>query len=768
MPMRWRSPLAPLRAGPAGWAVLAIGLASTAVTASYVARAVRLAQDARFQEVSARATDAVRERMDAYLATLRSARGLFDGGRPPTRSEFRSFVSSLELPRFYPGIQGIGWVEVVRAADVERHEAQVRADGLPDYRVWPREPPRDPLTAITYLEPPDWRNQRASGFDMASEPLRREAMERARDSGFPACSRLVELVQEAGAQRQAGFLIYLAVYARPAATADQRRDALLGWVYAPFRAGDLLRETLGGEVMAGVRLDVYDGEEARPEALLEGAPGAAPADARPREVRLAVAGRPWTLRFARGAGFEVGLERWLPLATAMLGLLVSLLLFNLTGREVRSRRQAVRAADRARLLADAGKLLASSLDERATLAQVALRAARTHADWCVILLIEPDGPIRLVGHADPSLAGDAAQALQGMRLDPEASFGAAAALRSGQPWLSHDVDAATWARLAAGPAQLMGLELARVRSVLTAPLQARGEDLGAITLVSCDPARRFGEADVDMVLDLARLAVAAIDTSRLYRRAQQAVKLRDEFLSIASHELRTPLTSLALQSDSLRATAARGDVPPAVARKVEVIRRNVDRLAQLISALLDITRIGAGRLELQLERVDLAQVVQDVAERFEDEARRGGSELRVAVAPGIVGRWDRLRIDQVLTNLVGNALKYGQGRPVEVRAAADGDRALLSVRDEGIGIPLEAQQRIFERFERAVSGRHYGGFGLGLWIVRRILEELGGSIRVESEPGRGATFTVALPLGELPRADRPREALRADAGRPQP
>jgi signal transduction histidine kinase len=270
-----------------------------------------------------------------------------------------------------------------------------------------------------------------------------------------------------------------------------------------------------------------------------------------------------------------------------------------------------------------------------------------------------------------------------------------------------------------------------------------------------------------MARDLARLAVAAIDTSRLYRRAQQAVKLRDDFLSIASHELRTPLTSLALQSDSLRATAAKGGVPPPILRKVEVIRRNVDRLTQLIATLLDITRIGSGRLELHLERVDLAEVLQDVVVRFEEEARRAGCELRVEATPGLVGRWDRLRVDQVVTNLLANALKYGQGRPVELRAGVDGERAVLRVRDHGIGIPADAQQRIFERFERAVSGRHYGGFGLGLWIVRRILQELGGTIQVQSAPGQGATFTVELPVAEGEVRDDPGgEPARAEEARP--
>jgi len=175
-----------------------------------------------------------------------------------------------------------------------------------------------------------------------------------------------------------------------------------------------------------------------------------------------------------------------------------------------------------------------------------------------------------------------------------------------------------------------------------------------------------------------------------------------------------------------------------------VIRRNVERLSRLITNLLDISRIGEGRLALELEPVDLSDLVCEVAGRFEDELSRAGSTLQLDVPGPVVGRWDRLRLDQVVTNLVANAVKYGPGKPIEVWVRTDGDRVDLAVRDHGIGIPREAQQRIFERFERAVSDRHFGGFGLGLWISRRIVESLGGTIGVESEPGQGATFTVEL------------------------
>jgi signal transduction histidine kinase len=233
------------------------------------------------------------------------------------------------------------------------------------------------------------------------------------------------------------------------------------------------------------------------------------------------------------------------------------------------------------------------------------------------------------------------------------------------------------------------------------------------------------------------------------QRVEEAVRTRDTFLSIASHELKTPLTSLSLKLQALgRALQAQ---PGAAfvrfeAKDLELLRRQVKRLAELVNALLDVTRIGTGRLTLDVEPVDLAELVREVAARFEHEAERAGCRLEVRDAGGLVGRWDRLRLEQVLVNLLSNALKYGAGQPVRVQVEALGERARLVVRDEGIGIDAEAQARIFEKFERAVSERHYGGLGLGLYVTRQLVEAMSGAIRVESTPGQGSTFTVELPL----------------------
>ncbi len=178
----------------------------------------------------------------------------------------------------------------------------------------------------------------------------------------------------------------------------------------------------------------------------------------------------------------------------------------------------------------------------------------------------------------------------------------------------------------------------------------------------------------------------------------------------------------------------------------ESAKRQLDKVTALVNDLLDVSRISSGRFRMELEPADLAALVREVVARFEPEAQRAGSSIALRAPASLPGRTAKLRVEQVITNLVDNAIKYGAGKPIAVALEQVGDRARLTVEDAGIGVPPEALSRIFERFERAVSERNYGGLGLGLYISRTIVESLGGSIQVQSEPGSGARFTVELPL----------------------
>ncbi len=309
------------------------------------------------------------------------------------------------------------------------------------------------------------------------------------------------------------------------------------------------------------------------------------------------------------------------------------------------------------------------------------------------------------------------------------------------PLLLSEVTDDTLRALSIDGAQLEEYRRMGLSSMIVAPLVARGVPIGVVTFARRG-ARVYDADDVVLAEELARRAALAIDNARLLKRANAAVAVRDEFLSVAGHELNTPLTGLKL----LLAAASRPTIPrDQEAAKLEAATRQVDRLSRLVTQLLDVSRIGEGRVCIEKEPFDLARVVDDVIAGVADDAQRAGSEIVARVARPCCGSWDRVRVEQVVTNLLSNAIKYGAGKPIHVELDAMEDRVRLVVRDHGIGIERDSQRRVFERFERAASARHYGGFGLGLWITRQVVVASGGSITLESALGQGSTFSVYLP-----------------------
>jgi signal transduction histidine kinase/DNA-binding response OmpR family regulator len=348
----------------------------------------------------------------------------------------------------------------------------------------------------------------------------------------------------------------------------------------------------------------------------------------------------------------------------------------------------------------------------------------------------------------------------GASLDPDEIVRAAAALPV--PALA-DVCEVT-VELAEGALRARWGEAPREGAALDLPLRARGRWLGRLHLrrragvFSTHAARLAGE--------LAQRTGQALENALLYREAQEAIRMRDEFISIASHELRTPLTALTLQARMLcKPVAERATLDADVARRAQSIARQVERMSRLVSNLLDVTRLRVNRLELEREPCDLTEVAEEVTGRFAEELTAVGRRIAV-VAPGpLVGFWDRARLEQVVANLVSNAIRYGARGPVEVSLREAAEEIALAVRDEGRGIGVDERARIFDRYERGRNAQGGGGLGLGLYVVRRIVEAHGGRIAVESEPGRGSTFTVTLPRGEAEAAEPRAPALAAGASR---
>ncbi|MCS6911712.1 MAG: PAS domain-containing sensor histidine kinase [Myxococcales bacterium] len=258
-----------------------------------------------------------------------------------------------------------------------------------------------------------------------------------------------------------------------------------------------------------------------------------------------------------------------------------------------------------------------------------------------------------------------------------------------------------------------------------------------------------------VMVDITSRKLAELERDQLLQRLQEAILARDEFLSIASHELRSPLTSMQLALQHLLRIARNRPLSEAsaqVMQALEVAERQCRQLGKLVNALLDISRIRAGRLHLDLRQTDLVAVVQEAVLQLRGELEASGSSLDIEASGPLWGQWDPGRILQVVTNLLSNAIKYGGGRPISIRILQGDSHARLTVADQGIGIPADRIGTIFDRFTRAVSPRHYGGLGLGLYIVRSLVEAHGGRVTVQSEVGVGSTFGVELPLSAPPSA----------------
>jgi signal transduction histidine kinase len=295
----------------------------------------------------------------------------------------------------------------------------------------------------------------------------------------------------------------------------------------------------------------------------------------------------------------------------------------------------------------------------------------------------------------------------------------------------------------------------RPRSLLCMPILRQSKVVGVLYMENDLVAGAFTQDRLAVLELLSSQAAISLENAlhlqeeqAARRAAEEALQARDVFLSVAAHELRTPLTPLQLQLEMLKRGTASGEVGiqrETLTASLERALRQTKRLGRLVNELLDVARLTSGRLVLQRQAFDLSELVRELCERLAPEQLRRGSTLHVHTSGPAVGTWDPLRIEQVVTNLVDNAIKFGEGEPIDIEITTTEASVQLTVRDRGIGVPEADAGRIFGKFERAVSDRHFGGLGLGLWITRRIVEAHAGSLSVQSRPGEGATFTVVLP-----------------------
>ena len=425
----------------------------------------------------------------------------------------------------------------------------------------------------------------------------------------------------------------------------------------------------------------------------------------------------------------------------------------------RLRGEAQAAERRATFLAEATTLLSSSLDYEKTLEAVAHAAVPWVADWCGVDILGEDGEVRrlAVAHVDPAKVEWAREVQERYPYDPADPAGVAAVLRTGRPELYTEI---TDEMLVAGAKDEEHLRIMRalvINSAMIVPLAAQGRAFGAITFVTAESGRLYGAGDLAFAEDLARRASLAVENARLYRQAQEANRIKDEFLATLSHELRTPLTAIYGWASMLAAGTLEG---AEAKRAVAAIERNARAQRQIVEDVLDVSRIITGKLRLEMQPVELRALVQDAVESVRPAAEAKGVYLSTLLARDVgevTGDPDRLQ--QVMWNLLSNAVKFTPaGGRVEVELRGEGTRAALRVGDTGEGIAPDFLPHVFDRFRQADMGttRQHGGLGLGLSIVRHLVELHGGEVTAES-PGRGlgSTFTLRLPLRPSARVQEP-------------
>ena len=752
--------------------LLLVGSAAT-VFVTHELREAFQAQDAeRFAAAADQLQDRINERLDTYIAMLRAGAGLAAASSNLTLRDFRAFTGQLELERRYPGIQGIGLSVRIAPGDLRQAVAARRRDGDPGFRVWPEEP-REEYHAIVYLEPLDRRNLAAIGYDMFTDPTRRAAMERARDMGEPAASGAVTLVQEIDDEKQPGFLIYMPVYeggSIPAAI-EQRRARLWGFVYSPFRAGDLFTGILGRNPRPGAGFELFDG--APGEGTRLHATGELPPSPRFTETRtISVAGRLWTARMFSLPALEQGSNvGWVPFVGwggAIITVLLTALAWNQTrARERAEESEAVAAGASRSLQAQTATLeiinrtgvqLAGELDFDRLLQAVtdaATRLSRAQFGAFFYNTANPAGE----AYTLYTVSGAPREAFENTAVPRNAAgFGPA----FGREGIVRSADVTADAEHGGNPpVTVIFPGHLRVRSYLAVPVRSRsGEVLGGLFFGHSDRAV-FSEQAEHIVAGIAAQAAVAIDNARLYGEVQRLLasertaraeaervsSLKDEFLATLSHELRTPLNAVIGWAHMLSGGRLAEDKRRLAA---DAILRNARAQSHLVEDLLDMSRIISGRLHMNMGDVSLRDVLHAAADVVHPMADAKRVQLVLHLDDPVDHvRGDADRLQQVAWNLLTNAIKFTPpGGRVDVGLYDRGDRVEFSVSDTGIGIDTHFLPYVFERFRQADGSftRGHGGLGLGLSIVRSLVEMHAGEVHASSEgPDRGATFTVSLP-----------------------
>ncbi|MDT8447833.1 MAG: CHASE domain-containing protein [bacterium] len=837
--------------------VLLLSSATTLVVWSELKSADRAKSEVIYRQATEAITQQILRRLYDHEQVLLGGIGLFKVKESLTRADWRVYVASLKLDQNHPGILGLGYAQWIEPAEVAANQRQIRAEGFENYQIHPAGP-REHYTSIIYLEPFNWRNMRAFGYDMYSEANRRAAMDRSIEQRATSLSGKITLVQETEKGMQPGFLIYLPLYRSGFSldSVEARRKAIRGFVYSPIRMNDFILGTLG-ELPDEVAFDIYDGSLVDQESRLFSSLAAAGKDEQlaqgaifESQIRLPVFGRTWTFVYRSLPGFSQvhhTSEGWVVL---LAGAAVSLLLAAVSFGLVSNRERALTLAHQMtnELRSSQEVLQSSQAHYQALVATVpvgvfetdpqgecifvnerwqqitginsaqakgqgylrpvhpedleALKTAGTRAREqsrpldIEFRVVTPLGRVAWVlGQVQPvyNAQGEVhrfigtitdlsdrkeiedelraaslyTRSLVDAMLDPLFALSSQATI--------NDANEAAQRLTGFSKQDLIGSEFSQYFTEAEAarkafgkgmfegglrdfPLQLKHTDKGPPTpvLLSLRLLRDEQNSVVGALAvarDITALQRIEQDLIAASEVAQSANQAKSQFLANMSHEIRTPMNAIMGMTE----LALEMETNERVHEYLEAVHESSSTLLQLINDILDFSKIESNKLMLDPVDFDFHREVERLVKSFRFDNRAKEVELWLELDPKIPRylRGDLLRVKQVLTNLIGNALKFTKLGQIRVGAKLSGiDSTGLEVRftvsDTGVGIPEDRLEAIFEAFAQAENSttRQFGGTGLGLSISKRLAQMMGGDITVTSEVGRGSNFFFTAKLGE--------------------
>jgi PAS domain S-box-containing protein len=679
----------------------------------------------RFEYRVSNIQSSIEARMSAYEQVLRSAVGFMNASDTVTRNDWKHYVQTLKLQQFYPGIQGLGFTVRLFPNEVERFTRKIRAEGFPEFTVWPHGA-RDQYHSIVYLEPFEDRNLRAFGYDMFTEQHRRQAMQRAMDTGEPALSPMVILVQETGKDVQKGCLLYLPVYnlKMPLATVSERRAALKGFVYSPFRINDLMKGILGS-VTSDIEFEIYDGRDTNMDRLFYGSHGyTAPTTKNnlSSSRTINVAGHDWTLVITARPGFVSFYEANQPTIIAVAGILVNLLLlfilvkFNSLSTRNRQLAEVYKAEkDRYDIVSQStndiiwewditGNIVSFNKNYESVLGCQLPGSSLSYDTW--ISHIHPDDRDRIVKR--------------------RSSF-----LNSGKKFWSDE-----YRLVKQDGSSIYILDRGRLLyDAANEPARMVGSMINITERKQAEETQRHFNEELEKTVQARTMEL------------QRSNEDLERFAHVASHDLKEPVRKILTYIDLIRhnhQNTLGGDVV-----MLDRLAKSASRLNQLIESTLAFSKV---KYEPQpAQPVDLNIVLQDVKDDLELIISQKGAHIVTETLPTIEGSF--ILLHQLFYNLVNNALKFSKAgvKPVikiTSQTVADGNNEMMEIKveDNGIGFSQQYAGSIFQSFVRLHSKDSYEGTGLGLALCKRIVERHGGTIEAIGSAGEGACFIVRIPV----------------------